>query len=91
MGILSRSGTGTFQLNDKCENMISGRNLYDNCHQVSPLDGEQGQLGARHNGAAEGQPSGKLQLRLRAARFIAPKASAEGACIFSKLVTMERV
>ena len=23
--------------------------------------------------------------------FIAPKASAEGACIFSKLVTMERV
>ena len=23
--------------------------------------------------------------------FVAPKASAEGACIFSKLVTMERV
>ena len=26
-----------------------------------------------------------------AAPFIAPKASAEGTCIFSKLVTMERV
>ena len=62
--------SGTFQLNDKCEKVISGTNLYDNCHQLSPLDGEQGQLGGGYNGAAEGQPPGKLQLRLRARRFI---------------------
>ena len=31
---------------------------------------EQGQLGGGYNGAAEGQPPGKLQLRLRARRFI---------------------
>ena len=50
--------------------MISGTNLYDNCHHLNPLDGDQGQLGGGYNGAAEGQPPGKLQLRLRAGRFI---------------------